>query len=89
MTTVITILVKITVYALTKSVVSRVVVNQDGWVRPALLLIIVLINHVNIMPRVQIMEMHTRVNVVTDGLGQNVNLKIFVYVAHVNIAVNV
>ena len=78
MTTVITILVKITVYALTKSVVSRVVVNQDGWVRPALLLIIVLINHVNIMPRVQIMEIHTRANVVTDGLEVNVNLKISV-----------
>ena len=89
MTTAITILVKITVDALTTSVVSRVVVNQDGWVGPVLPLIIVLINHVDIMPRVQIMEIHTRANVVTDGLGQNVNLKIFVYVAHVNIAVNV
>jgi hypothetical protein len=41
MTTVITILVKITVDASIKTVVSRVVVNQDGWVGPVLLLIIV------------------------------------------------
>ena len=78
MTTAITILVKITVDALTTSVVSRVVVNQDGWVGPVLLLITVLSYPVKIMPHVQIMEIHTRANVVTDGLEVNVNLKIFV-----------
>jgi hypothetical protein len=35
------------------------------------------------------MEIHTRANVVTDGLEVNVNLKIFVLKTHVNIAVNV
>jgi hypothetical protein len=88
-TTVITILVKITIDALTKSVVSCVVVNQDGWVGPVLPLITVLTKRVKIMPRVQIMEIHTRANVVTDGLEVNVNLKIFVYITHVNMAVNV
>ena len=78
MTTAITILVKITVDALTTSVVSRVVVNQDGWVGPVLLLITVLSYHVKIMPRVQIMDIHTRANVATDGLEVNVNLKISV-----------
>jgi hypothetical protein len=73
-----TILVKITIDALTKSVVSCVVVNQDGWVGPVLPLITVLTKRVKIMPRVQIMEIHTRANVVTDGLEVNVNLKIFV-----------
>ena len=78
MTTVIQILVKITVHASIKSVVSRVVVNQDGWVGPVLLLITVLSYHVKIMPRVQIMDIHTRANVITDGLEVNVNLKISV-----------
>ena len=78
MTTVIQILVNITVHASIKSVVSRVAANQDGWVGPVLLLITVLSNHVTIMPRVHIMEIHTRANVVTDGLEVNVNLKIFV-----------
>jgi uncharacterized membrane protein len=82
-TTVITILVKTTVDASIKTVVSRVVVNQDGWVGPVLLLIIVLINHVKIMPLVQIMGIHTRANVTMDGLEQNVNLKIFVCITHV------
>jgi hypothetical protein len=77
-TTVIQIVVKITVYASIKPLVSRVVVNQDGWVRPVLLLITVLTNHVNIMPHVQIMEIHTHANVVTDGLEVNVNLQISV-----------
>jgi hypothetical protein len=49
----------------------------------------VLTKRVKIMPRVQIMEIHTRANVVTDGLEVNVNLKIFVYITHVNMAVNV
>jgi hypothetical protein len=46
--------------------------------RPVLLLITVLINRVEIMPRVQIMGIHTRASVTMDGLEQNVNLKIFV-----------
>ena len=66
-----------------------VVVLLRGWVKPVIQLITVRINPVKIMPRVQIMEIHTRANVVTDGLEQNVNLKIFVYVAHVKMAVNV
>ena len=78
MTTVIQILVHITVHASIKSVVSRVAANQDGWVGPVLLFITVLSNHVTIMPRVNIMEIHTRANVVTDGLEVNVNLKISV-----------
>ena len=89
MTTVITILVKITVDASIKTVVSRVVVNRDGWVGPVLLLITVLSNPVKIMPHVQIMGIHTRASVPMDGLEQNVNLKIFVYITHVNMAVNV
>ena len=89
MTTVITILVKTTVDASIKTVVSRVVVNQDGWVGPVLLLIIVLINHVKIMPLVQIMGIHTRANVTMDGLEKTVNFTIIVQVHHVSIIVHV
>jgi hypothetical protein len=41
------------------------------------------------MPLVQIIKIHTRAHVVTDGLEVNVNLKIFVSKTHVNITVNV
>jgi hypothetical protein len=58
--------------------VSPVLVNQDGWENIVIQLITVRMNHVNIMPRVQIMAIHTRANVITDGLAVNVNLKLSV-----------
>jgi hypothetical protein len=88
-TTVIAILVNITVDVSIKTVVFRVVVNQDGWVRPVLRLIIVLINPVKIMPLVQIMGIHTGANVTMDGLETTVNFTIIVQVHHVSIIVHV
>jgi hypothetical protein len=58
--------------------VSPVLVDQDGWENIVIQLITVRMNHVNIMPRAEIMEIHTRANVITDGLEVNVNLKISV-----------